>query len=169
MVFGLVDEREGFLLLLQSISYPSSVKKNVFLQSLEPPAPSYGTRSAVSFALHTQLWLLVWRESQNDELNCVWENIHSPAVDLEPIYIYIYWSEWSSYQLGSFFFSAVFADISGPHRWSLVVSNEGQHHHQRLHRPNSEGVERGDGGLYPHTVRPYLNCALHAPPWEKVR
>ena len=63
---------------------------------------------------------------------------------------------------------SVFADIGGPHRWRVVVPDEGQHHHQRLDGPHAEGVERRDGGMYPHAVRTHLHCALHAPAREKV-
>lgn len=37
---------------------------------------------------------------------------------------------------------SVFAYIGWPHGWRVVVPDEGQHHHQWLDRPHTEGVER---------------------------
>lgn len=67
-----------------------------------------------------------------------------------------------------FLYSSVSADVGGPHRGRVVFPDAGQHNNQRLHRSNAQGLERRDGRMYPHPLRAYLNCALHAPTWEKV-
>lgn len=50
----------------------------------------------------------------------------------------------------------------------MVVTDERQHHHQWVHRPDSEGVERGDGRVHTHPLRAHVHGALHAPPREAV-
>lgn len=59
---------------------------------------------------------------------------------------------------------SVSAHVGGPHGRRLVIPDERQHHHQRLHRSHTQGLERGDRRMYPHPLRAYLNRALHAPP-----
>lgn len=57
----------------------------------------------------------------------------------------------------------VSAHIGGPHGGRVVIPDERQHYHQRLHRSHTQGLERRDRRMYPHPLRAYLNSALHAP------
>lgn len=62
----------------------------------------------------------------------------------------------------------MFENIGWAHRRSVVITDEGQYHHQWLHRQNVESLERWDRGVHPHPVRTHLHRALHASPREKV-
>lgn len=70
---------------------------------------------------------------------------------------------------GLLVFFSVSADVGGPHGGRVVIPDAGQHYHQRLDWSHTQSLERRDGRMYPHPLRAYLNSALHAPTWEKVR
>lgn len=63
---------------------------------------------------------------------------------------------------------SVLKDLGGTHRRGMVLSDGRQHHHKWLNRPDTQGVERGHGAVYQHTVWPYLHGQVYAPPQKYV-
>ena len=64
---------------------------------------------------------------------------------------------------------AVCADAGWPHRGCVVLPDEGQHRHQRLHGPDTQGVECRHRRVRAHAVWAHVHGALHALAREQVR
>lgn len=66
------------------------------------------------------------------------------------------------------FYSSVLTDLGGSHRRGVVFPDGGQHHHQRLNRQNSQGVECRHRPVCKYIVRTHLYSQVYAPPQKHV-
>lgn len=56
----------------------------------------------------------------------------------------------------------VFKNVNGTYGGSVVVTNVGQHYHQRQHRSDAKSVGRGDRDVSSHVARTHIHCSVYA-------
>lgn len=59
-------------------------------------------------------------------------------------------------------FLTVFKNVNGTYGGSVVVTNVGQHYHQRQHRSDAKSVGRGDRDVSSHVARTHIHCSVYA-------